>query len=172
MKWKGKLIDSIYETLKEDSLWGGTAERILTDPHIGIHLAVFNEPFLALIYKGEKKIESRFSINQISPFNKIVKGDIVIMKSSGGPISGIFLAGEVYFFSNFSKEKAKEIEKKYGKSICTHYDPNFWASRTSMKYASLIKIEKLKALTPFKIEKKDRLAWSTIRLGYSHNLLL
>ncbi len=171
MKWKGKLIDYIFEEIKKDAGWEKTSERILVDPTIGVHLAIFNEPFLALIYKGEKKIESRFSINQVGPFMRISKGDIVILKSSGGPVTGIFLAGDVKFFSNLNKVKLKEIEKNYGAKICSHYDPNFWTTRSATKYASLIGVEKIKALTPFKIEKRDRTAWSILRES-QNNLLL
>lgn len=171
MKWKGKLIDYIFEEIKKDPEWQKTSERILIDPTIGVHLAIFNEPFLALIYKGEKKIESRFSINQVGPFMKIAKGDIVILKSSGGPVTGLFLAGDVNFFSNLSKSKFKEIEKDYGRKICSHYDSNFWVTRARAKYVTLIEVVKVKALTPFKIEKKDRTAWSILRQS-QNNLLL
>ena len=171
MKWKGKLIEYIFEEIKKDPEWGKTSERILIDPTIGVHLAIFNEPFLALIYKGEKKIESRFSINQVAPFMRIAKGDIVILKPSGGPVTGIFLAGDVNFFANLTKAKLKEIEKNYGRKICSHYDSNFWANRAVTKYTTLIEVGKIKALTPFKIEKKDRTAWSILRES-QNNLLL
>ncbi|MCW3094144.1 MAG: hypothetical protein JWP81_5213 [Ferruginibacter sp.] len=171
MKWKGKLIDHIFEEIKKDSEWQKTSERILIDPTIGVHLAIFNEPFLALIYKGEKKIESRFSINQVAPFNKVSKGDVIILKSSGGPVTGIFLAGNVNFFSNLTKSKFKEIERLYGKKICAHYDSNFWINRALTKFVTLIEVDKIKALTPFRIEKKDRTAWSILRQS-QNNLLL
>lgn len=163
MKWKGKLIDHIFEEIKKDPEWQKTSERILVDPDIGVHLAIFNEPFLALVYKGEKKIESRFSINQVAPFKRIQKGDIVILKSSGGPVSGLFIAGEINFYSNLSKSKLKEIEKDFGKKICAHYDANFWVSRSDTRYVTLIEVGKIKALTPFKIDKKDRTAWAILR---------
>ena len=171
MRWKGKLVDHIFEEIKKDPEWQKTSERILIDSNIGVHLAVFNEPFLALIYKGEKNIESRFSINQVAPFMKVAKGDIVILKASGGPVTGLFLAGEIVFFSNVNKTILKEMEKKYGKKICSHYDSNFWSAREVTKYATLIEVGKIKALTPFKIEKKDRTAWSILRQSQS-NLLL
>lgn len=171
MKWKGKLIDYVFEELKKDIEWEKISERILTDSTIGIHLAVFNEPFMALIFKGEKRIESRFSINQISPFMKVSKGDIVILKSSGGPVAGVFLVGEVFFFSSLNKTKLKEIERNYGRQICAHYDPKFWTVREVTKFATLMRIEKLKALTPVKIEKKDRMAWCVLRQGFISVLL-
>lgn len=171
MKWKGKLIDHIFSEIRKDPEWEKTAERILVDPAIGVHLAIFNEPFLALIYKGEKKIESRFSINQVAPFMRINKGDIVILKSSGGPVTGLFLVGEVNFFTNLTATKFKMIEKDYGKKICSHYDPNFWINRAGTKYVTLIEVGKIKALSPFKIEKKDRTAWVILRQS-QNNLLL
>jgi hypothetical protein len=171
MKWKGKLIDKIIKELQDDPIWSSTIERILTDVSIGIHLAVFNEPFLALIYKGEKTIESRFSINLISPYMKISKGDIVILKASGGPVTGVFLAGEILFFSALNKSKLKEMESLYANQICSKYDPDFWINRQNTNYATLIYIKNLRALDPFRIEKKDRTAWSVLRSAYVNALL-
>jgi ASC-1-like (ASCH) protein len=104
MKWKGKLINNIIEQLKDDSQWGNTIEKMLLDTSVGIHLAIFNEPFLSLVYSKEKKIESRFSMNKISPFEKVRKGDVIILKESGGLVNGVFVAGEVKFYQGLNKK--------------------------------------------------------------------
>ncbi len=163
MKWKDKLIKNINSELEQSEIWAELLERVLADPNIGIHLAIFNEPFLALIYKGEKEIESRFSINKISPFLKVSSGDLIILKSSGGPVTGFFIAGQVKYYSNLDTTKLNKIEIKYGRKICSNYDPNFWVDRKLAKYATLIEVKKVFALNPFKIEKKDRLGWSIIK---------
>jgi ASC-1-like (ASCH) protein len=170
VKWKGKLINYIVDQLNDDSKWGNTIDKILIDPSIGIHLAVCNEPFLSLILNGEKRIESRFSINKISPFGKIKKGDVVIIKETGGPISGIFVAGVVKYFYKLNKSVIKQIENEYGRLLCSAYDKNFWKMRDSANYASLIEVKKIKRLSPFKIDKKDRTGWSILREGLSSNL--
>jgi len=170
MKWKGKLINHIIEELKEDIKWGNTIEKILIDSSIGIHLAIFNEPFLSLVLNGEKKIESRFSINKISPYNKIKKGDVVIVKESGGFVVAIFVAGNVYYFNHVDKNVLSKIEDDYGRLICTRYDHEFWANRAKANFITLIEIQKIKELTPYKTEKKDRLGWSLIREGLTDNL--
>src|SRR5581483_1606315 len=137
MKWKGKLISYIVQQLKDDPKWENIIEKVLIDSTIGVHLAVFNEPFLSLILSGEKKIESRFSINKISPYGKVKKGDVIILKESGGPIKGIFIAGDVWFYHDLDKSLMKSIESQYGDLICSAYDKEFWAQRNRTKYASL-----------------------------------
>jgi len=163
MKWKGKLINYIIKQLKDDPEWGNTIEKILIDISVGIHLAVFNEPFLSLVFDGKKKIESRFSINKISPYEKIKEGDVVILKESGGPITGIFVVGEVKFFKQLDKCLIAKIEDEFGELICTSYDKDFWTKREKANYASLIEVNKIKKLPPFKSEKRDRSGWSILR---------
>jgi hypothetical protein len=170
MKWKGKLINHVVEQLKDDSKWGNTIEKVLIDPSVGIHLAVFNEPFLSLIINGEKKMESRFSMNKISPFGKVKKGDVIILKESGGLVTGAFVAGEVMFFQNINNIVLEEIEFNYGKAICSSHDKDFWKNRDKAKYGSLIEVKKIKKLPPFKSEKKDRSGWSVLRVGMSGTL--
>lgn len=162
MKWKNELVRHVTEELRRDPQWQEIIEKALADPTRKIHLAIFNEPFLSLIYKGEKTVESRFSVNQISPYKKISKGDIVILKQSGGPITGVFLVGEVHFFSNLTKTIYKDLEEKYGSKIGTQYDHNFWVNRSSKRYCTLMEIKKIKSLIPFTIQKNDRLAWSVL----------
>lgn len=172
MKWKGKLINYIIEQLKDDEQWENVLGRILIDYSIGIHLAIFNEPFLSLIYDGSKTIESRFSRNKISPLGKIKKGDIVLLKESGGFINGIFIAGNIRFYSNLNSKSKAEVESLYGERICTSYDKNFWESHAESKYATLIEIEKIKKTTPFKCNKSDRRGWSIVREGISDSLFM
>lgn len=170
MKWKSTLIKNIIEQLKDDATWSNTIEKILINSSIGIHLAVFNEPFLSLVYNGEKKIESRFSMNKISPFKKIKKGDVIIIKESGGPVTGIFVAGEVKFFHIVNKKILEEIENKYGKQICSTHDKDFWRNRSKAKYVSLIEVKKIKKIMSIKSEKNDRCGWSVLREGIIENI--
>ncbi|HMG15486.1 MAG TPA: hypothetical protein VK590_08575, partial [Saprospiraceae bacterium] len=123
-------------------------------------------------YKKEKKIESRFSINKISPFEKVRKGDVVLLKESGSFVTGVFVAGEVKFYHNVNVKILSEIENKYGTDICSHYDSHFWENRAKANYISLIEVKKVKRLVPFKSEKSDRTGWSILREGIAENLFL
>lgn len=163
MKWKDKLVDYIIDQLSVDSEWQEIAHKIYSDSSIGIHLAVFNELFLSLVFSGEKKVESRFSINRISPFQRIECGDLVILKESGGPIAGVFVAGQVAFFKQTEEPLVSKIEADFGDLICTAHDENFWEKREKANYASLIEIQKVTRLPDFKIEKRDRRGWVILR---------
>ena len=170
MKWKGKLINYIIERLKDDSQWGNTIEKLLVDSSVGVQLAIFNEPFLSLIYDKQKKIESRFSMNKRTPFEKVRKGDVIILKESGGLVTGVFVAGDVKYFQIANKKTLEVIETNYAEGICSNADANFWKSRAKSKYVTLIEVKKVKKILPFKSEKKDRSGWSILREGILDNL--
>jgi hypothetical protein len=163
MKWKDKIINHFVNELRGDSKWSSIVEKISSDSSIGVHLAIFNEPFLSLIINGKKKIESRFSMNKITPFMKVRKGDIVILKESGGLVTGAFIAGDVKYINNLDKIILKKIENDYGELICSNYDKNFWENRTKARYVSLIEVKNVKRLKPFKSEKNDRSGWSILK---------
>ena len=170
MKWKNVLIKNVKSQLSKDPNWSSMANKMLGEPEMGIHLAIFNEPFLSLIFTGQKKIESRFSINNISPFRKVSKGDIIVLKESGGLITGVFVAGEVMYFSNLDEAGFKNLDEKYGNLICSNYDKDFWKKRQNTRYVTLIDVRKVKRLIPFASDKNDRLAWSVLRKGEAANL--
>lgn len=172
MKWKGKLINYVIRQLKNDTEWEDFLGKILIDYSVGIHLAIFNEPFLSLIYDGRKTIESRFSRNKISPFAKINKGDLILLKESGGFINGFAVAGNVRFYRNLNDKSKRDIEFLYGEKICTFYDKHFWENHVDAKYATLIEIEKIKRTIPFRCNKSDRRGWSIVREGISDNLFM
>jgi len=163
MSWKEKLINHVINELKNDKHWLSIVDKLVNGSNVAIHLAIFNEPFLSLVLSGEKKIESRFSVNRISPFEKVTKGDIIILKGSGKPITGVCLAGDIKYFDNLDKGKLKDLESNYGLQICSSRDQDFWNSRQKTNYATLIEIEKVKKLNPYISKKTDRLAWSVLR---------
>lgn len=162
--WKDKLINYLKEELERDINKATIYEKVISEENsIGIHLAIFNEPYMSLIFAGEKTIESRFSINRVGPFAKISKGDIVLMKKSGGPVLAYFIAGDIEYISNVTPKKIKEIEKNYGEQIGTRYDPAFWEERKKANYITLISVKKIKRIPSFISEKKDRTAWVVLR---------
>lgn len=170
MTWKGKLLKDFWGGITNHSKSSNTYDHFSSNPSAGIHLAIFNEPFLTLILKGEKKIETRFSVNKISPFKKVVEGDIIILKESGGFVKGAFIAGKVEYYENTNESVFNEIEHQYGSLICSSYDKNFWGSRKRANYVSLIEVKNVKNFQPFKSEKRDRMGWSVIKENFNNSL--
>ena len=158
MKWKKEVISLLENELQKDEIW----KDIFIESqkrNNSIHLAVFAEPFLSLILNGKKTIESRFSKNNISPFNKINRGDLVVLKKSGGNITGVFQSGKILNQRNLNSNLLNDLESKYGEKICSGIDPDFWKDRKDKNYATLIWVNKFKSISPFRINKKDRRGW-------------
>jgi len=76
-----RISDIIEESACLNEQWNNSLKKT-------IHLAIFIEPYLDLIFKGKKTIESRFSINKILPYHKIQIGDVILLKKSSGKIEG------------------------------------------------------------------------------------
>jgi hypothetical protein len=164
MKWKDKVFNAIINEVADDSEWDEIATKLKSERNdVGVHVAIFSEPYLTLLLNGSKKVESRFSINKISPYGRIFNGDVVLVKKGGGPVVALFIAGDIKFFSGLNINKLKIIEDEYSKLICSDVDPLFWRNRENSKFATLIKVKTVKEVTPFIINKSDRTAWSVVQ---------
>lgn len=171
MKWKGKLISDLFLSLNSSKkrLFTDKLKEIETE-NISLHLAIFSEPFMTLIFDGQKTMESRFSINYMAPYRKVTSGDLVLMKRPGGPICGFFVAGQVLYFSNLTSDKINHIEESYGSRLCWNIDPEFLSNKSNAKYLSIIEITNITAIPPIDTLKSDRTAWSVIKLGLQNTL--
>lgn len=157
-----KIFSFLKTQLKNDLYWSKYLTEIAgkeSNVKPVIHLAIFIEPFLQFVLEGKKTIESRFSMNQCAPFNKVSKGDIVLIKKSGGPIVAVCKVSERWYY-NLNADSWNEI-KSYKDSLCAH-DPNFWRDKKKASYATLMKISHVKEVQPLAIEKKDRRGWIVI----------
>lgn len=105
------------------------------------HLAVFRQPYLDMILNGEKTIESRFSRVKCAPYGKIGKGDIVLLKVTGGLVFGEFAVRGVKSFAHVTPELIEDL-KSFSKEICSDGEPTFWEQRRDKKicYANMDRI--------------------------------
>lgn len=164
MKWKDKVFKEIINGIANDSEWNKITEKLKSNRNdFGVHVAIFSEPYLTLLLNGTKKVESRFSINKISPYGKIFKDDIVLVKKGGGPVVALFVAGDIQFISGLNINKLKIVEALYSERICSEVDPLFWKNRENSKFATLIEVNLVKEIDPFFINKSDRTAWSVVQ---------
>ena len=127
---------------------------------IGIHLAIFSEPFLSLVLSGEKTIESRFSRNRCAPYGEISDGDIILVKEVAGPICGVALARRIWCY-DLATEPIQRIRARFGAGICG--DDAFWTSRSDALYATLIELEAPASIAPVSCDKRDRRGWVSLR---------
>lgn len=120
------------------------------------HLGVFCEPYLNYMMKGIKTIESRFSKDKRAPYSRISNKDIVFIKKSSGPIVGYFTIKSVKFFE-LSKTDMEYIKENYSKELAV--SETFFIEKKNRKYATLIFIDEVIPLIPFKIHKTGMSSW-------------
>jgi hypothetical protein len=127
---------------------------------IGIHLAIFAEPFLSMVLSGEKTIDSRFSRNRCAPYGEVGDGDVILLKEVSGPICGIALARRAWSY-DLMNESIESIRDRFGDGI--RADEAFWASRSDAHYATLIELDSAASITPVNCDKRDRRGWVALR---------
>lgn len=143
-------------------------KKKIVDNTCKIHLAIMVEPYLSLILRGEKTIESRFSTKKGLPYNRISKGDIVVLKKSGGDIVALFETESVQFMQ-IENGDFGAIRKEYEEALCL--EDEFWQKKKDAKYVTLIKIGHLQVISPIAVDKKNRQSWLSYESGYKKTII-
>jgi hypothetical protein len=154
-------FDELLQQFNGHSFWltylAGAAKPVSP---IGIHVAIFSEPFLSLVLSGKKTIESRFSRNRCAPYGEIGDGDIILIKKVAGPICGLALAKRTWCY-DLVTEPIERIKDRFGVGICA--DDEFWSSRTDALYVTLIELDAIASIAPMRCDKRDRRGWVSLR---------
>jgi hypothetical protein len=126
---------------------------------LGLHLAVLAEPYLTFVLDGRKTIESRFTRTRCAPFDQIRQGDIILLKQVGGPVCGLALAKQTWFF-DLHRQPIGIIREQYGEPICA--DDAFWEQKRDAAYATLIELAEPVSIEAMPCNKKDRRGWVSL----------
>ena len=147
-------------------LRGGTATGASSGPvndciTPALHLAVFREPYLGLILKGDKTVESRFSVTRRAPFRRVAAGDIILLKRAAGPVVGACRVDGAWFYE-LDPATWPELRDLFTEGICPQ-EADFWDERSGAKYASLMQVADVVEFAPFAWPKRDRRGWVVLR---------
>lgn len=153
LSWLRELADTA-----DDATWQEVLAPFVAGPAppVSLHLAVVVEPYLGFILSGQKTIESRFSVRPMPPYGRVERGDIVLMKQSGGPIVGMFTAGSAWEY-RLDAGSWGELRRTFAEALCAQ--SGFWEQRASAEYATLIRVLEPRQLAPLAIPKRDRRGW-------------
>jgi len=146
----------------ENSFWKKRLTELLSDDSSpnSLHLAIFVEPYLKYILEGRKTVESRFSSNRNTPYQKVQVGDTLLLKRSGGPVVGLCEVANVWFYR--LDPKSWDVIKKEFTQELSIQDPTFWEKRQNASYATLMRIRHVCPLSPIRFIKNDRRGWVTL----------
>jgi ASC-1-like (ASCH) protein len=153
------LVDDLLSTVQGDIFWESYLKplRLPESVSFKLHLAILVEPYLQFIIDGKKTVESRFSTRKFAPYNRVEKGDVVLLKQSSGPIVGICQVSYVWFYQ-LDPESWRTIKEGFADAICAQ-DPDFWKQREAASFATLMRIQNVKPIEPIKFTKRDRRGW-------------
>jgi ASC-1-like (ASCH) protein len=154
--WIRAIRDQL-STLRVDGPTGRQLGKILAaESPNGLHLAVFIEPYLSFIFEGKKTIESRFNMVKQAPFEQVSPGDVLVLKRSAGPVCGICLISNVWFY-HVNPNTWREIEG-FAAALCMDKSP-FWEKRKASSFATLMQIENAITIPDIFIDKVDPRSW-------------
>ena len=161
-RWYCTLLGHIKAELQGDAKWTHVVESMESaDSDIGIHLAVFVEPYLQYILEGKKTVESRFGVTRRVPYERVREGDVVLLKKSGGAVYGICELGQVWSY-RLDPTSWKEIKECFSAVLCLSED-TFWKEKEKASFATLMRIRNTRAFKPISITKRDRRGWVLIK---------
>lgn len=157
--WSSSLLTRVEKHLHTSDYWGKVCE-IDSRPskrQNSIHLAVFVEPFLQFVLDGRKTVESRFSIHRRPPFGCVRSGDLVLIKESGGPVVAMAEVSNVWYYQ-LDPSAWNFIRNRFAEQLCMD-DSEFWKSKASSYFATLMQFARVDKLDPLNCSKRDRRGW-------------
>lgn len=154
--WKLALLDRLSTACLNTPF----ADAVSGHDAVGVHLAVFVEPYLSFLLHGQKTVESRFSINKHAPYGQVGHGDILVLKKTSGPVCGLCRVAKVWFYQ-LDSSTWPEIEK-YAKALCMDGSV-FWQKKRGASFATLMQVEAVQRIEEFDIDKDDPRGWVVVR---------
>jgi hypothetical protein len=127
----------------------------------GIHLGIFLEPYLSWVLEGRKTIESRFGVQRCAPHGRVTRGDLLLLKASGGPVVGLCRIEETWFF-DLRVTALSSLRDRFARPLCAE-NAAFWEARSHATLATLMRLDRIRPLSPIPVAKRDRRGWVTLR---------
>lgn len=160
--WRENVIEQLGDAVKNNSYWSDYLNPLLdkSAPKFSIHLAVFVEPFLQYILDGKKTMETRFSVVRCAPFERVMNGDVILLKKSGGDVVGLCKVRSARFYR--LEKKAWDEIKTFASEICAE-DPHFWEQRKNASFATLLRVNRVMITAPISVKKRDRRGWVVLK---------
>ena len=156
---RNEILQQLCISLPQSKKWRQQIDEMLNGRSDGptLHIAVMVEPYMSAILAGTKTIESRFSVNRCAPYLGVRQHDIILFKRSAGPVSAISSVEAVNYYE-LSPAVMGRLRDDYSTQLCA-IDDEFWRSRSTKQFATLIVIKDTLAVDPFPIFKRDRRGW-------------
>lgn len=110
-----------------------------------------------MILDGTKTIESRWSMHECAPYQKVEPGDLLLLKESGRPVTACATAAKVAYYE-LTPSLVDELRLQYGKEIGAE-DAAAWESTRDKRYGTLIWLADVHKITPIFVPRAHGAGW-------------
>ena len=153
-------FDALLEQVGGHRFWlSYLSDATRPKSRIGIHLAIFAEPFLSMVLSGGKP-SNPFQPKPLCPMVKSAMATSSCSKAVAGPICGLVLARRTWCY-DLACEPIARIRSRFGSGIGA--DDAFWDSRNDALYATLIELDTPTSIAAVNCDKRDRRGWVSLR---------
>lgn len=121
------------------------------------HLVVLHPKYLREIFAGRKRIECRLSVRRQPVFRAARRGDVMWFKLPAGPVQAVGRIGRARVVELEGAAALRELAGRYGAAVGA--PPEFWNADRPVRCAGLFWIERIAAVRPFTVVKRDRNGW-------------
>jgi len=125
---------------------------------------------LSYILSGRKTVESRFGTRRSAPYGRVQRGDMVLLKQTGGPVVGVCELGEIWSYHIQRRDQLREIRMEFSGALCAT-EPEFWVKRRMAEFVTLMRVESVHPLVPVPFPKRDQRGWVVLKPSGQQPLL-
>jgi ASC-1-like (ASCH) protein len=133
------------------------------------HLVILKKPYLDLILAGEKTIELRLTRAKRPAGRRVLPGDRLFLKQSGGPVCGLAMAKDVEYHEALTPARIRQIQQQYNDQI--RGDDAVWESLMDRQSGFLVWLSGVRRIDPIRIAKQDWRAWVVLTREKDFGLL-
>ncbi len=133
------------------------------------HLVILKRPYLEAVLAGRKQIESRFIKTRRAHFGRVLPGDKLFLKESGGLVCAIASIAAVRNFTELTPKRILELKEQYNHLICG--SNKYWQSKMDCRFGFLVWLKDVEPIEPMRIHKKDWRAWVVLTKKEDFGLL-
>jgi hypothetical protein len=159
--WRG-VLRQVGIRLDDHPYWSRYLKGF-SESRRGLHLAVLNQPTLSQVLFGFKTLEVRSLRTSRPPFESVGRGDVVLLKGRGGPVSGVARVSRAWMFSGLTQHDWTRLDAV----MATRSDvvPRDWSSpHDSRTKLTLIALANTCTFpVPIQYEKSDPRVWAVLK---------
>lgn len=125
---------------------------------MSIHVAIVRQPYDQLLLAGRKTVECRLTDTARPPFGRIVPGERVYLKLSGGPFFAVGEVSRVWLADRLTPADVRKIRERFNDQI--HGEAAYWQSKQDARYATLVWLRDVRPTTRRPTYKpRNMVAW-------------